>query len=167
MSKPETTVLEKISLFRELDEARLEQVAAICRKKSFRDGSVIIREGDRGDEMFVVMEGEVGISRRIETELPGGRKVSFEKKLAVLGPGAYFGEVAVLENDVRSATVRAETPIRALVIKKDRIQELMENDQVLGYYVLKAMSRVLCERLRKADMDITKLLTAFAMAVRR
>lgn len=167
MSKPETAVLKKISLFKELEETRLEEVASICRKKSYREGAVVIREGEPGDEMYVVMEGEVGISRRIDTELPGGKRISFEKKLAVLGPGSYFGEVAVLENEVRSATVRAESAIKTLVIKKDRIQELMEKDPVLGFRVLQAMSRVLCARLRKADTDITKLLTAFAMAVRR
>lgn len=167
MTKPETTVLKKISLFAELDAKQLEEVANICRKKSYREGAMVIREGDRGDEMFVVMEGQVGVSRRIDTELPGGRKISFEKKLAVLGPGTYFGELAVLENDERSATVRAESALETLVIKKDSIQGLMAQDMELGFHVLRAMSRVLCERLRKADADIAKLLTAFAMAVRR
>ncbi len=167
MSRPETALLKKIPLFDGLDQQQLEKVAAVCRKKDYGEGDVLIREGEQGDEMFVVMEGKVGISRRIATELPGGEKMSFEKKLAVLDAGSYFGELAMLENDVRSATVRAESPLRTLVIKSEKMQALMEKDVDLGFKVLKAMSKVMCRRLRKSNADIAKLMTAFALAVRR
>jgi CRP/FNR family cyclic AMP-dependent transcriptional regulator len=85
----------------------------------------------------------------------------------VLRQGNYFGEVALLASDTRSATVSALTELDVWVLQGKAIQKLMAQDVDLGYRLLAVMSRELCLRLRRANEDIRKLMTAFAIAINR
>ena len=114
-----------------------------------------------GDEETLGWRPGVGL------QIPGREEVNFEKQLVTLGEGDYFGEVALLAADTRSATIRALTDLDVWVLKNERMQQLMDEDRELGFELLSVMSKDLCLRLTRANEDIRKLLTAFAIAINR
>ena len=112
--------------------------------KVYRDGEVIVRQGDVGDCMYVIQEGEV----EVFTE-QGGREVH----LAVHGPGAFFGEMAVFDRDVRSATVRAVGEARILTIDKKNFMRRVHEDPSLAFRIVETMS----QRIRELVTEVTRL----------
>ncbi|MGI8793723.1 MAG: cyclic nucleotide-binding domain-containing protein [Acidimicrobiales bacterium] len=91
----------------------LAELGSHCRAATTRKGQILVREGERGDEVFVVARGEVEVVRG------DGSAVT---PLARLGPGRYFGETAVLHDVPRTATVRATTAGEVLVIDGERFR---------------------------------------------
>jgi CRP-like cAMP-binding protein len=160
-------LLRKIPLFADLSEEQLKKVLDLCKRRHYAVRAQVIVEGEEGDEMFIVREGEVGVSKAITVTVPGQDQVKFEKQLVVLRQGTYFGEVALLASDARSATVTALTELDVWVLQGNAIQKLMAQDVDLGYRLLAVMSRELFLRLRRANEDIRKLMTAFAIAINR
>lgn len=160
-------ILRKIPLFSELSDDQLGRVQALCEQRAYAAGDKVVTEGQEGDEMFIVREGEVEVSKAISVQIPGQDRLEFEKQLVVLRAGNYFGEVALLASDTRSATVSALTDLDVWVLQGAPIQKLMAADPELGYRLLSVMSRELCVRLGRANEDIRKLMTAFAIAINR
>jgi MFS family permease len=105
----ELELIHSLDLFSSLSVPTLEDVASRFVPVSVSQGEVVIREGDAGDRFYVIEEGEVEVSRN-------GRPV------ATLGPGAYFGEIALLHHVPRGATVTAVTPATLLAL--DRVEFL-------------------------------------------
>lgn len=95
--------LESIPLFASLSKGEREQVARSADEVDLPEGKALIEEGEFGYEFFVLERGTVEVSRE-------GRP------LAQLGPGDFFGEMALEESDRRNATVRATSPVRAIVM---------------------------------------------------
>jgi CRP-like cAMP-binding protein len=98
----------------------------------YKDGEVIICEGDAGNCMFVVQEGEVEVI--IES---GGNEIL----LGVHGAGQFFGEMAVFDRDVRSATVRALGEARVLTVDKKNFMSRVHEDPSLAFRLVETMSR--------------------------
>lgn len=110
--------------------------------KSYRDGEYIVHQGEAGECMYFVQSGEVEVVRR-----SGGR----EFYLAVLGAGEFFGEMALLERDVRSASVRALGDAQVLTLDKNSFLLQVQQDPSLAFRMLDRMSnrmRELTDRLR-------------------
>jgi CRP-like cAMP-binding protein len=105
----------------------LAQIAQIADELDLRAGKVLIREGDRGREFFVVVSGEVEVRRK-------GRKV------ATLGPGSFFGEMALLAQAPRSATVTALTPLDVLVITDRAFVALLDRMPEIWLKVARALA---------------------------
>ena len=99
--------------------------------KVFEDGEVIVRQGDIGDQMFVVQAGTV------EVLLEGG---SQEERLSVLGDREFFGEMALFDKEARSATVRALGEARVLTVDKRTLLKRLKEDPLLAYNLLQLMS---------------------------
>ena len=161
------SLLRKTPLFGAMSDEQLDKILAQCEKSHFEAGDVVLTEGEEGREMYIVEQGQVEISKAISVQIPGRGKVSFEKQLVVLGEGTYFGEVALLAKDNRSATVTARTPLDVWVLDSASMQRLMDQDLDLSYKLLSVMSRELCKRLTAANEDIRKLMTAFTIAINR
>lgn len=104
-------------LFKSLDEAGRQHLLESGFVMRYDAGDVILREGDPGDTMYVVMEGTV----RAETRTPTG-----SLQLAELGRGACVGEVSVLTGGTRTATVTAMTPVTAATFARHRILRLLD-----------------------------------------
>lgn len=164
---PELSLLRKAALFELLSDEQLRQILARCETREYKAGDVVITEGEQGEEMYIVRSGRVAVSKAIKLRVPGRGEVNFEKQLATLAQGSYFGEVALLASDTRSATVTALSDLEVWVLRSGPMQELMEEDRELGYRLLTLMSRELCNRLRRANEDIQKLLMAFAIAINK
>jgi hypothetical protein len=132
-------LLRTVPLFAHMSLEQLEAIDALLREVHYVEGETICREGDPGDELLVILEGEVGFSRRAAQ---GG-----ELHLSTFGAGSWFGEMAVLSDEPRSATARASKPSRILSLRGDRLKELVLEMPELAFEIL----RELAARLRAAD----------------
>lgn len=146
-------ILKKVPLFEGLTQAQLGKIAAIAQGRSYEGSAYIFREGDVGQEMFVIAEGKVRISKLI----PGAG----EEALAVLERGSYFGEMAVIEDSPRSADAIAHVPCTLWVIEREKLDQVMFTDKDLAYVLLWTFVRTLSERLRETN---EKLRTFFAVS---
>ena len=95
--------LKSVSLFQELSEEELQQIAPFAHEISVSEGKVLVREGDFSYEFLAIEEGEGEVTR-------GGERV------AELGPGDFFGEMGLLEKTLRNATVVAKTPMKLVTL---------------------------------------------------
>lgn len=112
--------------------------------KIYRDGEAIVRQGELGDCMFVIQQGTVEILRE-----EGGKTF----RLAELGAGEFFGEMALCEKAPRSATVRAVGEVRALTVDKRTFLRRVQEDPSIAFRVLQAMSA----RIRRLDAEVGSL----------
>jgi HEAT repeat protein len=131
--------LRQVSLFSHMSLERLHAVERILRDAEYVSGEVIMREEEPGDDLFLLVEGQVDVLRSAGTPA--------EIQLNRLGAGAYFGEMAVLDGGPRSATIVAASPVRALVLQGERLRELVNEMPELAFDLL----RVLAGRLRKLE----------------
>jgi CRP-like cAMP-binding protein len=113
--------------------------------KEFRPGDVLFSEGDTGDVMFVIQSGAVRISRRVGTE---------DKLIAVLGPGEFVGEMAILNSRPRSATATMVEEGRCLLIDGPRFEEMVVGSAEISLRLIQKLAR----RLDSADQLIEILM---------
>lgn len=111
--------------------------------KQYQDGEVIVRQGELGDCMYVIQEGEVEVIQR------HGEK---EFCLAVLGPGDFFGEMAVLDKEIRPATVRALGNTFVLSLEKRTFLQRMHEDASFAFRIIKKMSH----RIRQLEAALVR-----------
>jgi CRP-like cAMP-binding protein len=112
--------------------------------KVYRDGEVIVHQGDLGDGMYVVQSGEVEVF--LNTEVG-------EQQLAILQAGDFFGEMAVFVREVRSATVRAKGEARALKIDKKTLLRRIKEDPLLAVKFMETLS----QRIRNLNARCARL----------
>lgn len=112
--------------------------------KMWRDGEAIVRQGETGNCMYVVQEGQV----EIVADAPDG-----EIRLAVLGPGDIFGEMALFTRAPRSATVRALGDVRVLKVDKRAFFARVHEDPSLAFGILQKMA----DRIRNLDEEVIRL----------
>ncbi len=137
-------LLKQVPLLRTLPEADLVRLADSTRHVSYRPDQVVVEMGDAGHSLYVILEGGVQV-------VYPGRTSEFE--LARLGPGDFFGEMALLNEKPRSATVRALDGVEALVLEKDSFRRAVEERPALAVRLLEALS----ERMRHTDAHISDL----------
>ncbi|MCI0573547.1 MAG: cyclic nucleotide-binding domain-containing protein [Myxococcaceae bacterium] len=146
-------LLRQVALFQGLTQGQLLKVAASAEVRSHPAGAHVFREGAPGDEMYVVAEGQVRISKQV----PGVG----EEALAILERGQFFGEMALIEDGVRSADAIAHTACTLWAFPRARLDQLMFTDKDLAYVLLWALLRTLSERLRETN-DKLKAFFAFS-----
>ena len=128
LSKNEKVALVKrIPLFSECTKAELIEVAISADEREAPEGDRLTEEGRRGREFFILVEGAVAVRR-------GGRK------LAELGPGDWFGEIAILTYKPRTATVTATSPVRLLVITDRAFRRVVETTPRIALKVLRSVA---------------------------
>ncbi|MEB2344305.1 MAG: cyclic nucleotide-binding domain-containing protein [Deltaproteobacteria bacterium] len=131
--------LRQVSLLSALSLERLQAVERIAREVEYLKGEVIVREGEPGDELYLLVEGAVDVVKQAGT--------AREERVNALGAGSYFGEMAVFDGAPRSATVVAASDARVLVLAGARLRELVHEMPELAFDLL----RVLAERLRRVE----------------
>jgi CRP/FNR family transcriptional regulator, cyclic AMP receptor protein len=158
------SLLKETEIFKNLTRDQIEKVLTISRRVSFSAGETVMNEGEHGDTMYVIASGSVDVVKSLirggidEEQETGSRNKVFTRLDA--SDHAVFGEMALLEELQRTATVRAVTGCELLAIKKDDFLQLAEQDYELGYRICMNLSRIVSARLRKADEDTIKLTTA-------
>lgn len=113
--------------------------------REFPKGTVLFREGDSGKEMYVIQSGRVAISKQV-------REV--EKVLATLGPGEFFGEMAIISNKPRTATATVVDAARCLVIDPRTFEAMVRGNAEIAIRMIKKLA----DRLQEADAQIENLL---------
>lgn len=137
---------ENVVFFRNFNDGELLGVLKSTQREVFEDGEIIFKEGTRGDKMYIIISGQVRISRNI------GRNQ--EEVLATLESGSLFGEMGPIDQSPRSA--RATAAGQAIVLSL-REQILRENNLGLAYKLYKNFSVMLAERLRTTNQRLTDL----------
>jgi len=120
-------LLKRVPLFEQCSKKDLQNIAQIADERDLRAGKVLIEEGERGREFFVIVSGEVEVTRQ-------GRKI------ASLGPGSFVGEMALLSKAPRTATVTAVTALDVLVITDRAFLELLNTIPELWLKVARALA---------------------------
>ncbi|MGH0038409.1 MAG: cyclic nucleotide-binding domain-containing protein [Myxococcota bacterium] len=131
--------LRNVSLFAHLTLDQLDAVASFLEEHQYLSGELIVREGETGEHLFVLLEGEVQAVK--------GRGTPGETLLNVMRPPSYFGEIAILDRAPRSASVVATADCRVLRLGGERFKELILQAPEIAFEVF----RVLTARLRAAD----------------
>jgi CRP/FNR family transcriptional regulator, cyclic AMP receptor protein len=149
----DASILKKVPLFDGLTNTQLQKIAGIATERRFEGSAFIFKEGDVGQEMYVILDGKVRISKQI----PGAG----EEALAILEKGQYFGEMAVIEDSPRSADAIAHIPCSVWVVGREALDQLMFTDKDLAYVMLWTFVRTLSERLRETN---EKLRSFFAVS---
>lgn len=136
-------------MFQGLHATYLEQVASLAHEEQYRREEFIFRHGERGDRFFLIDEGRVRISR----DLAG----MGEEALAILEPGSYFGEMALVDDAPRSADAKAHEDCLLYSIRREELGELMFLNKDLAHDLLWTFIRTLSQRLREANDKMTFL----------
>ena len=147
--------LKKIPLFANLTADHLAKISAIAAQKTAKANERIFQEGEVGTEMFIIAQGKVRISKMV----PGVG----EEALAILEPGSYSGEMALIDDTPRSADATAHLACNLLVIRKADLEELMFLHKDLAYELLWTFVRTLSARLRETN---DKIKAFFALSAR-
>lgn len=146
--------LQKISLFENLSENELEKIQRIAKTETAAQKTAFFKEGDPGDRCFVILKGEVRISKFIPN--------IGEEALAILKPGDYFGEMALIDNFPRSAHAIANTDVELLAITKTDLDNILIMDRDLGYKLLWTFTKTLSKRLRETNERLAGFLAMSA-----
>jgi CRP/FNR family transcriptional regulator, cyclic AMP receptor protein len=137
-------LLRRVPLFSELSDAELERIAQVAIPRSFPNDTRVFHEGDPGDACFIVRTG----SCRVTREHPDGRAIT----LANLGPGAIFGELAMLDGEARSASVEATEDTDLLALPASDMRALIREHPGMAEKLVVALTR----RLREANERIAR-----------
>jgi CRP-like cAMP-binding protein len=133
---PTVELLRKVALLDGLTTKELESVATMCKPATFREGDAIVTEGERSARFYVITEGTAEVTVR-------GRKVD------EIGPGDYFGEIAVIDGEPRAATVTATSPISTLSLASFNVKALLRNMPDIGFKLLQKA----CARIRALESE--------------
>jgi len=120
-------LIKGVPLFASASKQELAEIAGIADEIDLPEGKVLIKEGDTGREFFVLIEGTAEIAR-------GGKKV------ASIGPGDFFGEIALIAKTPRNATITTTSPIRTLVITDRAFRQLLDHAPQIQIGVLTALA---------------------------
>jgi CRP/FNR family transcriptional regulator, cyclic AMP receptor protein len=137
-------LLRRVSLFSELSGEELEQIARVAVPRSYPGGSIILREGDPGDTCYLLRSGRA----RVVRQHADGRAIT----LTNLGPGEIFGELAMFDGEVRSATVEATDDVQAVAILAGDLKRLLSGHPEIAVKLLGALAA----RLRETNARISR-----------
>jgi CRP-like cAMP-binding protein len=140
---PRFEELQKLSLFEELTRRELAVVEGLLHRREFITGEVIFDEGEVGQAVYLLLEGEVLICRQAHPD---------DGFLARLGAGEFFGELALLTDSVRTAQVRADTNCRLAVLSREDFAGLMDSHVRIAHKIGRQLLRHLGERLREVGV---------------
>ncbi|MDQ3491957.1 MAG: cyclic nucleotide-binding domain-containing protein, partial [Chloroflexota bacterium] len=146
-------LLEKVELFSGLSRIVLARIAASLDPVDFADHEAACAQGDPGDSMYIVSSGALGVFLSPDGET--------ETRVATMGPGACFGEMALLTGEPRSATVRALGGAEAYRLERQRFIDVLRREPGIGL----AISATLSRRLRDANQTMTQDKRAISQAV--
>ena len=128
MAEGAADLLKRVPIFSDLDGKELERIATSMKQRTFSAGDTVTSEGQTGVGFFVIEEGQAAVT-------VGGAE---RRKL---GPGDYFGEVALLNESARTATITAETDLRCYGLTSWEFRPLVETHGSIAWKLLQAMSK--------------------------
>jgi CRP/FNR family transcriptional regulator, cyclic AMP receptor protein len=133
MSAP-TELVRGIPLFADLDKRELQGVASSMKERTFNAGQTIASEGQTGIGFFVIAEGSAKVTQG-------------DQERAMLGPGDYFGEIALIDEGMRTASVTADSDLKVYGLTSWEFRPIVESNASIAWKLLKTMAA----RLRQAE----------------
>jgi CRP-like cAMP-binding protein len=146
--------LREVRLFKDIAEPELVALGQSLRERPLRRGQVLCREGDPGDEMFVVRRGSMVISKLVTGRV--------EQVLARIGPGDFLGEMSLFDQAPRSATVQADSDATVLALDRETLRRMTEQSPRAAAAFFHALVQVFIERLR-ASGDLVAEVTRWGL----
>jgi CRP/FNR family transcriptional regulator, cyclic AMP receptor protein len=124
--------LKRVPLFADLDQRELQSLASSFKERIFEAGSTVVGEGSGGVGFFIIDEGDAKVT-------VGG------EERARLGPGQYFGELALIDEGTRTATITAETELKCYGLTSWEFRPLVEGNSQIAWKLLQALAKQLRE----------------------
>jgi serine/threonine protein phosphatase PrpC len=140
-------LLQHISLFKELSYQEMLQLLPLTQEMNVAAGQTLIKEGESGDELFILLSGQVEVASEGVT-------------ITTLGPGHQFGELALVDDRPRSATIKALEASRLLVLKRNDFRQLTRNGELAPKLLWNLIFNI-SERLRNTSWQLTEQVRAF------
>jgi CRP-like cAMP-binding protein len=120
-------MLARVPLFAGSSRRQLRGILEWTKEYRYKPGAIIVREGARGQELFVLLDGKASVSRK-------------GKRITRLVPGDFFGEMAVIDGGPRSATVIADEAVDSLVLKQADFRSMVEGDPSIAWHLLETFA---------------------------
>jgi CRP-like cAMP-binding protein len=140
--------LKRVEIMNGLSDEQLAQVAAVCREQVFHAGETIVREWESTHELYIIASGSA------EVDLSGNSEPGGPQSLISLGQGQVFGEMALVDMGLRSATVRCSSDgTRVLVIDRHDLIGLCEHNTDIGYRVMRNLAADISFKLRHRNLS--------------
>ncbi len=137
----------------------LEKIAALFVERKAKKGDVIIKEGEVGDELYIIKEGCVRVLKNTLQNEP------YTVVLLSEDQHVFFGEIGLLLNDKRTATVVAEVDSTFLVTNRKKFQEFGEQEPLVALLVTRQIAQILAKRLHKTNEDVVTLFSALVSEI--
>jgi sulfur transfer complex TusBCD TusB component (DsrH family) len=135
-------VLKGMPIFRYLSYKELVRVMNITDVRSYNDGDLVLKEGEEGDELFILLDGQVRLHKE-------------DAFITTLKRGDHLGEMALVDRAPRSASATAEGSVRVLTIRRPEFYNIIRNESKLSVKLLWSFVQVLTQRLRKTTADLS------------
>jgi CRP-like cAMP-binding protein len=127
MADPRLAALAEIPLFSRVPKRHLKTILERMGQYDYEEGATILKDARQGEVLYLLLEGSARVVR-------GGRTV------AKLGPGDFFGEIAVLDRRPRTATVTATSPVKCLTLHRDVLREVLEEEPAVAWSLLEELA---------------------------
>jgi CRP/FNR family cyclic AMP-dependent transcriptional regulator len=148
-----TAILRQADIFDEMSETQLELIASICSERHYQAGDIIFEENTPGDEMYIIASGEVQV--QITPAVLGDRSNNTKHTIATLRRGQSFGEVALVDQGLRSAGTRCSMhDTHLIVIPRDKLMLLCDTYPQLGYKLMRNLAADLAMKIRHTDLQV-------------
>ena len=142
---PDVSYLAKYAPFKSFDGNDLEAMGSVGEEKTVKKDELVFDEDSKGDSMYVIKSGAVKILKKVKNQ---------ENTIAVLNPGEFFGEMALLDGLPRSAAVRATGDAELFMISLDGYQKLRKDKPHTALKLMDIIIKVLSNRLRQANKNL-------------
>ena len=143
--------LSGITIFADLNPTELDMISEYLHVSRFEPGDIVFSEGDPGDEVCFVVDGTLDVLKMQAGQI--------EKKIAVKAPGGSIGEMAVIGDCSRTATVKACTDTTLLTLSRKRFDQICAEYPAVGVKVLRAIARILSHHLRDTSQELLEVLS--------
>ncbi len=140
-------ILKKVDIFNGLAEKEMEDIFHVCQMKEIKEQEEIFKEGDAGRDLFILLKGRVNIEIQLKME-------SERATVHTVSEGEIFGEFALVDGEARSASATAVKECKLIVLTRDDLDNLIQNNPHIGYIIMKNFSKVLCGRIRKTTREL-------------
>ena len=156
---PYSHLLEQIEIFADLGKERLQRISAICIERRYEPSDIIFHENTKSDELYLILHGTVEIQVDPRTLGISADASPGPTTIATLRRDQSFGEIALVDEGFRSASARcAASGTRLLVIQRDDLLRLCEEDFEMGYLLMRNVAGDLAFKIRQTDLIVREQL---------
>lgn len=152
---PFANILKQADIFFELTPTQLELVASLCQERRLNTGDLIFEENTPSDELYIIAQGEVEIQVDPSLVADDTARLMGPVTIATLRRGQSFGEIALVDQGLRSASAKcAQHNTHLLIIRRDKLMNLCDTYPQLGYRLMRNLAADLALKIRNTDMRI-------------